>query len=361
MAALAIPLAGGQDDAQIVVHRSACPGGVAAVVRSSRPRYNVTTVAGKFSSAVALNDAGQIAVNNLASDVPYRSGDIKGGVMPEEVGTLGGTESAIRALNNRGEAVGSSSTADGANHAFLYWGGRIRDLTVAYGLDRATGINDRGDIVGQTDERAALVSAGGKLDVFGPPGSAAGAVNNRGDVVGHYIIEEVGIHAFRHAAGRFTDLGTIGGTFSTPTAINDAGVIVGDGSIAVGQDHAFLYDDGVIRDLTPLTRNSRANDINNLGQIVGSVDEHAFIYENGTLTDLDTLILPEAGVSLVSALAINDRGQILATACDATRTFCDSAVRLNPIPLIPEPSSFGMLLTGAALSGMHSLGRRRRS
>lgn len=37
----------------------------------------------------------------------------------EEVGTLGGTESAIHAMNNKEEAVGYSQTASGANHALV--------------------------------------------------------------------------------------------------------------------------------------------------------------------------------------------------------------------------------------------------
>lgn len=323
------------------------------------PGYAVTPVAGKFSSAVALNNVGQIAVNNLASDVPYRSGYIYGAAMVEEVGTLGGTESAIQAMNNKGEAVGHSQTASGANHAFLYSGGRIRDLTVAYGIDSAAGINDRGDIAGQAGERAAVLRADGTVDVFGPPGSGAGSVNKSGAVVGDYIIEDVGIHAFRYAKGEFSDLGTLGGTFSAPTAINDAGSVVGYSSIAVGQYHAFLYDDGVMADLAPSTRNSMANDINNHGQIVGTMDERAFLYANGTMTDLNTLIAPDAGVVLVSALDINDRQQILAYACDPSGTFCYNAVRLDPIPLIPEPSSIGMLLAGAVMLGMHGLARGR--
>lgn len=326
---------------------------------AAAPSYAVTPVAGKYSSAVALNNAGQIAINNHAPDVPYRSGYILGATMVEEVGTLGGTESAIRAMNNKGEAVGSSQTASGANHAFLYSGGRIQDLTVAYGLDSAAGINDRGDISGQVDQRAAVVRAGGTVDVFGPPGSSAGRVNNSGAVVGDHIIEGVGIHAFRYAKGEFTDLGTLGGTLSLASAVNDAGSVVGYSSIAVGQYHAFLYDDGVMTDLVPSTKNSMANDINNHGQIVGTMGERAFLYENGTMSDLNTLIAPDAGVVLVSALDINDRQQILASACDPTGTFCTTAVRLDPIPPIPEPGSIGMLLAGAVMLGMHGLGRGR--
>jgi probable HAF family extracellular repeat protein len=319
------------------------------------PIYAVTPVTGKFTSAVALNDAGQVAVNNHDSNVPFRTGFIIGGGMVESVGTLGGSESAIHGMNNKGEAVGDSQTASGLNHAFLYSGGRIQDLTVVFGIGSAADINDRGDIAGQAGDHGALVRAGGTVGVFGPAGTHAVAINNSGDVVGDYVLEGKGIHAFLYAENKFSDLGTLGGTFSTANSVNDAGTVVGNSSIAVGQDRAFVYSDGVMTELGSPTSASSANGINDLGQIVGTIDNRAFLYANGIMTDLNTLIEPEAGVLLVSALAINNRQQILANACDPSGTFCDSAVRLDPIPLIPEPSSIAMLLAGAVLLGVHRL------
>ncbi len=331
------------------------------LARAAAPAYTLTPVAGKYTSAVALNDAGQIAINNLASDVPYRIGSISGATMSESVGTLGGSESFIRGLNSHGEAVGSSQTASGANHAFLYSGGRIQDLTLAYGLSSAVDINDRGDIAGQAGERSAVLRSGGAVEVFGPPGSTAACVNGAGDVAGDFLIEGKGIHAFLYSEGRFMDLGTLGGSFSTATAVNDAGSIVGTGATGSGQSHAFLSNDGVMTDLGPSATSSVANGINNRGQIVGSIDGHAFLYAGGTMTDLNTLIAPDAGFLLVSALAINDRQQILANACDPSGTFCYSAVRLDPISPIPEPTAIRMLLAGALLLGMHGISRCART
>jgi probable HAF family extracellular repeat protein len=315
-----------------------------------------------YTSAVALNDAGQVAINNHDSNVPFRTGSIQGGGMSESVGTLGGSESAIRGLNNKGEAVGVSTTASGLNHAFLYSGGQIQDLTVAYGIGGAADINDRGDVAGQADEQhGALVHAGGMVDVFGPASTHAVAINNPGQVVGDYVAAGKGIHPFLYSEGNFTDLGTLGGTFSVANAVNDAGSVVGNSTITGGQNHAFVYDDGVMTDLAPSTRASTANGINNHGQIVGTMDGRAFLYANDMMIDLNTLISPDAGFLLVSGLAINNRQQILANACDPTGTFCTSAVRLDPIPLIPEPSSNAMLLAGSLLLGVHRLNRRSRT
>jgi probable HAF family extracellular repeat protein len=319
------------------------------------PSYTVTPVAGKFTSAVDLNNAGQVAINNHDSNVPFRTGSIQGNNTSESVGTLGGSESAIRGLNNKGEAVGDSTTASGLNHAFLYSGGQIQDLTVAYGIGSAADINDRGDIAGQADEQhGALLHAGGMVDVFGPASTHAVAINNHGQVVGDFVADGAGIRPFLYSEGNFTDLGTLGGTFGVANAVNDAGSVVGNSSITGGgQNHAFVYDDGVMTDLAPSAGASTANGINSRGQIVGTMDGRAFLYANGLMTDLNTLISPDAGFLLVSGLAINDQQQILANACDPTGTFCTSAVRLDLIPLIPEPSSIAMLLAGSVLLGVH--------
>lgn len=328
---------------------------------AAAPSYAVTPWSGKYTSAVDLNNAGQIAVNNLDTNVPYRTGYIQGNNTSESVGTLGGSDSRIVRLNNHGEAVGYSTTASGATHAFSYSGGRIEDLTAAYGMDIANGVNDQGDIAGRVDGHAALLHAGGMVDVFGPADSGAGPISNSGNVAGDYLIEGVGTHAFLYSKGKFADLGTLGGTFTVANAVNDAGAVVGYGSIGVGQYHAFLYDDCVMTDLGPAAASSMANDINNLGQVVGTIDGRAFLYANGKMTDLNTLIAPDSDFLLVAAVAINDRQQILVNACDRTGTFCTSSVRLDPIAPIPEPGSIGMLLAGSVLLGVHRYSQRRRT
>jgi probable HAF family extracellular repeat protein len=73
-----------------------------------------------------------------------------------------------------------------------------------------------------------------------------------------------------------TDLGTLGGTVSVPTGINDVGQIVGYSLTAGGEYRATLFDSsggGANRHLGTLGGNtSVASAINNAGQIVGSAD-----------------------------------------------------------------------------------------
>lgn len=99
------------------------------------------------------------------------------------------------------------------------------------------------------------------------------------------------------------DLGTLGGHFSFAHAINDRGQVVGRAATSSGQQHAFLWDKGVMQDLGTLPGGSfsDAYAINDLGQVVGfsSMNEstctlydgcwHAFLWQNGTMIDLGGL------------------------------------------------------------------------
>ena len=103
-------------------------------------------------------------------------------------------------------------------------------------------------------------------------------INNKGQIVGFSVS-----NGFRHAVlyddGRLYDLGTLGGFYSEAYSLNNRRQVVGFSWTTRGCFcHAFLWEDGAMTDLTPLSeyptlangKGTSAYDINNRGQIVGA-------------------------------------------------------------------------------------------
>lgn len=123
----------------------------------------------KYSAyPVAINDNGQIVgnymVGNYQTDKPYRQ-QVRAFVLDKsgfrDLGTLSGGDSVeAAAINNKGQIVGSATTAEGETHAFLYDGGKMIDLGTLDGTDSyATAINDKGQIVGTALDKNGLTQA----------------------------------------------------------------------------------------------------------------------------------------------------------------------------------------------------------
>jgi probable HAF family extracellular repeat protein len=109
------------------------------------------------------------------------------------------------------------------------------------------------------------------------------------------------------------DLGTLGGNSARPQDFNDYGQVVGSSLAASGQTHAFLWENGVMRDLGTLGhKESQAQRINNAGVIAGTVwtgtmsdygNTIAAVWRNGSGTILDHHIY--------SATAINESNEVI--------------------------------------------------
>jgi hypothetical protein len=96
---------------------------------------------------------------------------------------------------------------------------------------------------------------------------------------------------------------------SRTVKINDAGVILANSYDSLHHSHAFVYENGTFRELDKIDSDVTGYDINNAGQVLGSVDYPAVFYPDGTLLNLS-----EALGQWLYPIKMNDRGDIVALA-----------------------------------------------
>jgi probable HAF family extracellular repeat protein len=276
-----------------------------------------------------------------------------------DIGTLGGTSAGASGLNDRGEVVGYSETADGASHPFYWRDGVMTDLS-STGLTASVFINNRGDIAGATladdgiYENAALWRDGRLIDLgsLGGDGSNVRGMNQRGDVIGVSGVNSD--KGFLWQDGTMTEL-RVGELGVFPNSINDQGDVAGSLMTSDGADGgAALWRGGRLIRLVPpfgVPESAVAGRINNRGQVLGVVrvpetGDHGFLWTDGHFADLGpatvwdlndrgevALIdlsvspsraarwyrgalttLPDLGLPGAGLVDINDRGQILGLA-----------------------------------------------
>jgi probable HAF family extracellular repeat protein len=184
------------------------------------------------------------------------------------------------------------------------------------------------------------------LGTLGGSYSYASTMNEGGRIVGASSTpgdEEE--HAFSWtAASGMVDLGTFGGSFSYASDVNDAGRVVGSAWMAGDEvEHAFSWTQGTgIVDLGTLGGSySFATAVNNAGQVVGTsatagdLEEHAFVWtQAGGMVDLG-----ELGGGYSSAVAVNVVGQVAGSSFLADDT--QAAVFWQPVnpPSAPQTVS----------------------
>lgn len=287
-------------------------------------------------------------------------------------------------INNKGQVSGSVSyypiPGDHFGQAFIYAGGM--NIGIAYDqVSFANAINNNGQVVGTTDleppfsfsppEHAFIYNYSDNTTVYldipmSGRESDGLAINSAGDITGFL---STGLctgsfsptclapfHAFVYQGSGLVDIGTLGGTYSAGTAINDLNEIAGVSSIKGSSlNHLFLYAQGHMSDLGTVAGESFVNAaINNRGEIVGSAinsagagssfiyrgrsfekipliaaglnnngdiagsqtaangSSHASVYKDGRLIDLNDLVEPSL-TFLTNANGISDNGKIVAS------------------------------------------------
>jgi len=294
--------------------------------------------------------------NNMGTTVANGRAVINRNGVNIDLGTLGkpGANSWINwgGINDAGEATGMSETAvldpNGEDFCgfgthltcvpFLWRDGHMSALPTAGGNNaQGSAINNRGQIVGQSETAntdptcppaptlVPVLWDSGQAHVLplvgtDPDGYAQG-INDLGTAVGYSGICGVAVHAVmwkNNTAIVLQDTGHARSNYAF--AINNLGQIVGkvrslDGKTFVA---ALWQPDGTLTILGVLPGDvaAFATGVNNLGQVVGNnVDSgnnwsHGFIWQNRVMTDLNTLISADSGLFIISASNINERGQI---------------------------------------------------
>jgi probable HAF family extracellular repeat protein len=263
-----------------------------------------------------------------------------------------------------GDAFFPGPMEEPRSHAAIFKGGAAVDIGVLKGqvYSRANGINAMGQVVGfsgterdGSESRAFLWSSQtGMIDIgtLGGAYAQAYAINDAGVITGASQTQGMGPAAATHAFiyrplattssrnRQMQDLGVLGGLFSSGMAINNYNHVAGYSTLSTKDDrvHAFLHDGKSMIDLGSLggpgnrwgSDFSVALGVNNLDQVVGytylpavgemPIQQVAFLWNrnsdgSGEMVNLNTLLYrADKDYLLSSATAINDKGQIAATA-----------------------------------------------
>ena len=355
--------------------------------------FKLPSFGGASSRGSSLNNVGSVAGHSDSTSGARRAVVWRNGVI-SDLGTLGGRHANVQwdGQNDLGMIVGISQTATPDTlgetwscSAFIPYTGRtclgfvwengVMTPLPTLGGDNgfATGVNNRGEVVGwaETRVRDSTCNAPQVLQfravlwepklgrhrqlrpLPGDSASAATAINESGQVVGISGDCDVAVGRFsaRHAVlwdnGSVVEIPNLGGgSWHTPMAINERGDVVGFSNPpgdagGVYMARAFLWTGGNrARDLGTLSGDgtSQARGINRWRQVVGvSVGpsgSRAFIWQHHQMVDLNTLVGEGFPDRLISAQDIADDGRITGALIEAGT---NRVLPYVAIPRTPKP------------------------
>ena len=205
----------------------------------------------QYSVAVGINSAGLIVgySGDTTSSVTIDSWIWQLGTMTG-LGTPNGFDTFTpTAISDGGQVVGNAINA-GNERAFIWQNGNFTLLPSPGTIfSHATAINSTGVVVGfigldNGDEHAVRWVNGQMEDLGVLPGdhdAQAESVSADGRIVGISFAGTSGFRAFLWQGGRMIELPSLSGNFAEATAVNGAGQIAGQSTIAGGGGHATMW------------------------------------------------------------------------------------------------------------------------
>jgi len=317
----------------------------ALAAAAAYPEYRVTIVGPPGSSAADINAAGAVVGSYPVGGTTH--GFVNRGQGLVKLGALGSSSGAV-AVNDRGEVLGNWVGADGRFRGFIYSCGSQRNIGFIGTGSIYSDLNNAGYAIAtsysNSDPSGYLRAPNGSVRAIGHlpvehPITQVFALNNRNQVAGKSGPLEFPEQPYRAVIwtnGKLHDLGDFGLTPNSANAINDRGQATGFASVNTGGPHdrsAYLYSNGRLLNIddsgAPGQTYSEGTGINNHGHIVGShQDLQGFVWRGKRMQSLNTLVDPRLGWNINGPEAINDAGQIAAT---AIRAGVQYAVRLDLI------------------------------
>ena len=318
-----------------------------AVAAGDAPRITVEdlgTLGGGSSEATDVNELGQVVGSSRTATGHWHAFLWEDGQM-RDLGTLGGDASGARALNDRGQVVGWAEDADGVPHAVLWEGDEIRDVGGSWTW--AHWVSEHGHVVidgtleiGDWQGSRLHVWEDGVLTDVGPmsetyPVMWVADVNRNGWVTGYAPVGPLGRHqGFLWRDGELLNLGSAGGPegSSYPRALNDAGQVLAETTTSDAASLYGIWQDGLWTELTAPQSRVTPADINENGTVVGTValprdGSHAVVLRDGEVVDLGADVAGNTHATLV-----NDAEQVVGFASQYRATVLWQDERLHVLP-----------------------------
>jgi uncharacterized membrane protein len=219
-----------------------------------------------------------------------------------------------------------------------------------------TGINDRGDVVGgyiiPPTRHALLIRQGTFIEL---PLSGVGGCNDRGDLVGGYTDEEGIAQVYLARGGDYkllTIFNVFGSDYAQPRDVNESGTVVGFWHRLEDDTYqGFVWDKGEISEISiPGATNTYITGINARGDMVGlwedaDMNRYGFALLHGQFIDLDALFKTH-----LEPYGINDIGQIVGT-YDRSGTAHGLLLSGGTITEIDYPGATGTVVLGINSAG----------